>query len=178
MFSRWCPHCEKLKREDKKKALEEMERKLREEMTTQQEAKLEEDRLKMQEEERQRYMNYQSWFYQWPTSMYSTEYQQAYMADGNINAVARELAVKYVAENGGEIEDVFFVHKVLMTTAQMLVAKMMMIPKQEFASFYRKHAARLHPDKNRHPRSNEAFQKFTECYKYCVQTFNKQQQQH
>ncbi len=128
MFTRWCPQCEKLKREDKKRALEEMERKLREETATQQEAKLEEARVKMLEEERLKYMNYQSWFYQWPSALYSPEYQQAYMTDSSINNLAREMALKYMAEAGlrgpSDFEDIFFMHKVLMTSSQMLVAKL------------------------------------------------------
>jgi len=35
----------------------------------------------------------------------------------------------------------------------------------EIASFYRKNAVRIHPDKCKHPEAIQAFQKLAECYK-------------
>jgi len=40
-----------------------------------------------------------------------------------------------------------------------------MMQKSEVASFYRKYAAKIHPDKCRHPQAMEGFQKFVACYK-------------
>lgn len=37
--------------------------------------------------------------------------------------------------------------------------------KSEVASFYRKNAIRVHPDKCKHPEAIQAFQKLAECYK-------------
>jgi len=171
MFSRWCPKCEKMKRDEKKRQLEEEAEKIRKQIEAEQNAKLEEARIKMLEEERMRYLNYQAWFYQWPTN-YGC---QNFMNDESVNALSKEWTIKYLKENPNipaEFEDIFLLYKILITAKEMLIAKLMIIPKTEQASFYRKCAIKLHPDKNRNPRANEAFQKFTECYKYVTGSQN------
>lgn len=42
------------------------------------------------------------------------------------------------------------------------------MPRAVIGSFYRMNTLRLHPDKNRHPMANQAFQKFADCYQHCV----------
>ena len=171
MFTKWCPQCDKVKREEKKKTLEEESEKIRKENAAEQDAKLEEARLKMIEEERERYLHYQAWFYQWPQQlMYPGISSAACLTDESVNALAKEWTIKYLKENNGDaaFDDIFLMYKVLITSNEMLLAKMMLVPKAELSSFYRKFAVRLHPDKNKHPKSNEAFQKLTECYKFCT----------
>ena len=63
------------------------------------------------------------------------------------------------------VEDVYFIYKVLLTSEEMLINKLAIIPKAELPSFYRQKAKRLHPDKISHPQAMEAFQKFSECYR-------------
>eukprot|EP00826_Nyctotherus_ovalis_P044120 TRINITY_DN473_c0_g1_i22.p1 TRINITY_DN473_c0_g1~~TRINITY_DN473_c0_g1_i22.p1 ORF type:complete len:119 (+),score=22.59 TRINITY_DN473_c0_g1_i22:131-487(+) len=110
--------------------------------------------------------NYHGLFYQWDVCLESKG-----LKDVLVNKLSKELAEKYMKESECGLtvnfEDVFLLYKILYTAKEMLVAKLKIVPAKELCSFYRKYAVRLHPDKNKHPRASEAFQKFLECYKQC-----------
>jgi thiol-disulfide isomerase/thioredoxin len=164
-FSHWCPHCERLIQERRKRVLEQEAENLRQEAIKEQNAKLEEARRRMQEDQKKA-TNYQALFYQWELPI-----QSKGLTDASVNQLSKELAEKYLKENSCSLmisfEDIFLVYKILITTKEMLIAKLRVVPAQELCSFYRKCAAKLHPDKNRHPRAIEPFKKLTECYKLC-----------
>lgn len=163
-FSHWCPQCEKLIQEERKKVLEREAEKAREESIREQNAILEEARLRMQQDQPR---NYQALFYQWDIPL-----ENKGLTDASVNQLSKELAEKYLKDNGCSLfvsfEDIFLVFKILITSKEMLIAKLKIVPAQELCSFYRKCAAKLHPDKNKHPRASEAFQKLAECYKQCL----------
>jgi len=164
-FNHWCPHCERLIQEERKRVLEQEAENARQEAIREQNAKLEEARRRM-EEDQAKATNYQALFYQWESPLQSKN-----LTDASVNQLSKELAEKYLRENACSLminfEDIFLVYKILITAKEILIAKLRIVPIQELCSFYRKCAAKLHPDKNRHPRASEAFQKLTECYKLC-----------
>ena len=98
----------------------------------------------------------------------------------SIEKSATQMAMKYLSEqvndgtNNIVYEDILLVCKIILTPSNLLIEKMYYclanrnrtgMPKAELASFYRKNAARIHPDKCKHPQAIEVFQKFAECYK-------------
>eukprot|EP00826_Nyctotherus_ovalis_P044117 TRINITY_DN473_c0_g1_i14.p1 TRINITY_DN473_c0_g1~~TRINITY_DN473_c0_g1_i14.p1 ORF type:complete len:249 (+),score=54.71 TRINITY_DN473_c0_g1_i14:124-870(+) len=162
LFNHWCLRCERQNRKERKRALEEEAENARQEAIREQNAKLEEARRVMLEEQ----SNYHGLFYQWDVCLESKG-----LKDVLVNKLSKELAEKYMKESECGLtvnfEDVFLLYKILYTAKEMLVAKLKIVPAKELCSFYRKYAVRLHPDKNKHPRASEAFQKFLECYKQC-----------
>ncbi len=98
------------------------------------------------------------------------------------DVLAQQMATTYLASIDSSAapmnyEDLAFLYKVILTPDAILTQAMyrnfphtllpnrLQMQKPELASFYRKNAARIHPDKCRHPQAIEAFQKFTECYR-------------
>jgi len=160
-FSHWCMHCKKINEEVTRKALEEEAENERQEAIREQNAKFEEARRLMNKEQT---TNYRALFYQWDLAVASGG-----LTDASINKLSNELAEKYLRDNLCNslinFKDIFLVYKILITPKEMLVGKLKIVPLQDLSSFYRKYAIRLHPDKNRHPKASEAFQKLTECYK-------------
>lgn len=172
MFTKWCSQCSKLERQDKLKAQQEEAKKQQEKIAEEQNRVLEEARRQMLEEEQKQRSNYQYLFENWPATTYLYTFTNYGLNDESINKLAKERAESYMGSkeyNGRTaLEDIQFLHKILLTSVEMLLAKLWIIPKQELSSFYRKNAMRLHPDKNCHPKAMEAFQKFSECYKLIV----------
>eukprot|EP00826_Nyctotherus_ovalis_P000263 TRINITY_DN0_c274_g1_i12.p1 TRINITY_DN0_c274_g1~~TRINITY_DN0_c274_g1_i12.p1 ORF type:complete len:429 (+),score=75.12 TRINITY_DN0_c274_g1_i12:83-1369(+) len=164
-FGRWCPHCEKLAQEERKKALEEEAENARQQAIREQNAILEEARQRMQEDQAKP-INCHALFYQWDLPLGNKG-----LTDASVNQLSKELAVKYLRENVYSplvnFEDIFLVYKILITAKEVLISKLKAVPAQELCSFYRRYAAKLHPDKNKHPRATEAFQRLAECYKQC-----------
>lgn len=171
LFKKWCSHCEKLRREEQKRLQAEEEKRQKAKFIEDQNALFEEARRKLQEQERREYVCYSDWFYRWPNDLYPVGYAQRLLTDDSINRLANEETLKYMAEREyhglPNYEDLFFMYKVLITPAELLLAKLKAVPKAELPSFYRRHAITLHPDKNQHPRASEAFQRFNEFYKTC-----------
>ena len=172
MFTTWCSHCNKLKKEEDRKKRKDEDNKQKEKDAQEQEKIFEEARRKLVEEEQQRCSDYAYLFHTWPSYCYVYSQSNSCLNDESINRLASEKAKNELSQTNGEnaisYDDLFFLHKVLMTSKEMLVAKLWTIPKDELSSFYMKNAIRLHPDKNNHPQAMEAFQKFTECYKACT----------
>jgi len=168
MFSTWCSHCSKQKKDDERKKQKEEAMRQKEKDAQEQEKFFEEARRKMLEEEQKRYADYANLFSNWPSYAYIYSQSNNGLNDDSINLLASQNAKRDLANQMAEnYDDLVFMHKILLTSKEMLVAKFLAIPKEELASFYRKSTIRLHPDKNSHPQAREAFQKFTECYRIC-----------
>ncbi len=181
MFTTWCSHCNKLKKEEARRKQKEEAQRQKERDAQEQERIFEEARRKLLEEEQRGHSflssaDYANLFQNWPSYCYVYSQSNSYLNDESINQLAAEKAKKDLADGKSRMiyEDLFFLHKILMTSKEMLITKLWAVPKEELASFYRRNAIRLHPDKTGHPNAMEAFQKFTECYKACC---NKRQQQ-
>jgi thiol-disulfide isomerase/thioredoxin len=163
-LNHWCPYCEKIKQEEARRAIEEETENERQQAIREQNAKLEEARHLMNKEQ---VTNYQALFYQWDMGL-----KNEGLTDASVNKLSKELVDKYLRDNACNLlisfEDIFLVYKILITAQEILVKKLRVVPVQDLSSFYRKCAMRLHPDKNKHPKASEAFQKLTECYRQCL----------
>ena len=166
LFTHWCPHCERISQEERKNALKEETENNIKEMIREQNRKLEEARLHMEREQTMKPKNYQEAFCQCNFNS-----NASMLTDASINKLSEELSLKYIRENDSNLrinmEDIYLMYKILITPKESLISKLRIIPKLELCSFYRKCASKLHPDKNRHPRASEAFQKLIECYRQC-----------
>lgn len=60
--------------------------------------------------------------------------------------------------------EIFNVYKILYMPMELLVKTLGMIERSQLNSQYRKLALILHPDKNRHEQSNDAFKKLNQAY--------------
>jgi len=125
MFTAWCSHCNRLKKEEAKRKRKEEERKQQQKDAEEQEHIFEEARKKMIEEEQRLYTDYNHLFQNWPSYYYVYSASNNGMNDESINAIANEKARKYQAENGLICyEDLFFLYKILMTSKEMLITKL------------------------------------------------------
>jgi hypothetical protein len=160
-----------MEREELRKQREEQERMEKIKDAEEQNRILEEAWRKMQEEEQQKRDDPQFMFGQWMNDQ-CCNLPVIGLSNEAINLLSKEKAEKYMASNEYRglpcYEDLHFLYKIIVTSQEMLIAKLWMLPQQEINSFYRKCAMRLHPDKNPHPQAMEAFQKFHECYKVCI----------
>lgn len=124
LFTKWCSHCEKVKREERNQILKEEAKKEKERYTEEQNAKLEEAKQQVLKEE-QESRNYETIFNNWPRFFFSSGF---YLNDDSINQLAKDEALKYMATASydGTIsyEDICFMHKILITPAQLLIAKL------------------------------------------------------
>jgi len=85
-----------------------------------------------------------------------------------MNELARKMATKFTSEAGLKgsctYEESFIVYKILLSSEYNLLQHLLNAPKHIATSTYRKLALLLHPDKNKHPQANEAFQKLTDLF--------------
>ena len=122
-FNTWCTHCSKLKRLEKKKKFEEEIERQREKDIVEQERKLEEARKEMMKEQQTQFADYNRLFHTWPNSYYIYSQSNNGLNDETINLLAQEKAQK---EFTGAIsyEDLFLLHKILITSKEMLLTKL------------------------------------------------------
>lgn len=128
MFTAWCSHCIKGKRKEEKEKKEEEEKRQKEVDAAEQNRIFEEARRRMMEQEHALTQNYLQWFYYWPSAYYRYSHSNNGLNDDSINVLAKEKSLKYISskENQENVsyEDAFLVHKINMTSTEMLVAKL------------------------------------------------------
>jgi len=164
--SSWCPECQQQEKELFKKKCEE-ERKRREKAQ-------EEYQQKLFEEARRKAMQGSCSQPQTSAEDFLAYFQKA---DLEVEAVAKKDAEEYMAHKDMS-ENVSFqqalqVYKILIMPEDILEKYMMSLSPEILKGEFRRMAKAIHPDKNKHPRAGNAFQKVHKVYEVVISKFER-----
>lgn len=134
------------------------------------------EQFRKQKEQQRLFEESQKYIQQQESRSSTFQHQQEYDYYNSImtqvSAYAKEKMERYMSLDKFKGEcthvEVFNVYKIIYMPEEILVKALWMVDQSQLKSYYRKLALILHPDKNKHELSSDAFKKLTHAYEICI----------